>query len=543
MAALLRRPVSLLAALALTSLTACTGTDVPDLLASPLGTPSTLRLPNAVSGGDPGGGRPVEEGPKVATTPEEVAELKAEAEALWAKASSTRDQEDAGDLYGDLGDDYPESPRAAEARYRQGAAYFQAKEHRAAVEILARYMDIAPVNPHLADVEEMIYESGIVLLRPRSGIDSIIYTNETGIRALEYVTATFPVGEYADDALLRLAQYYQAEEDWPSAVLHYKELLVRYPDSEWSFRARLSLGDCYLQRDQGSPYHAGFVDLDPRETYPTEQARLLGADVRSSPRKALEQYEAFLERIELDPARRSEYGREVAYATRMRATVRESLAKKDLEVGRWYRSQGDRRGTRTYLTYAARFADTPSGRSAARELAAAGGPMTLPEGTGARKEPEPIEDGLGVPPARYGGLAPAQPVRPSTAPVPARPGATRVPARPVVPQPPHGHVPPRGHVPPPPAPRGYTPPFNPATPLPTRPLPTRPLPTRPPPTRPVPIRTPNGSRVVPAPPPPPSNFPATPSATPRAPVVPSSGLRPLVQAPPPPPRVPPVRTR
>ena len=506
MAARLRRSLSLLGALALAGLCACTGTDVPDLLASPLGTPSTLRVPNAVSGGDPGGNRPVEEGPKVATTPEEVAALRAEAQALYARAGSTQDPEDAGDLYGDLADDYPESPNAAEARYRQGEAYFRAGEFRSAVQILAQYMDIAPVNPHLADVERMIYESGIALLRPRTGIDSIIYTNETGIRALEYVTASFPVGEYADDALLRLAQYYQAEEDWPSAVLHYKELLVRYPDSEWSFRARLALGDCYLQRDQGTPYHAGFVDLDPRETYPTEQARLLGADVRSSPRKALEQYDAFLERIALDPARRSEYAAEVAYATRMRASVREALAKKDLEVGRWYRGQNDRRGARTYLTYAAQYTDTPSGRSAARELAGVGGPMPLPQGGGPRKEEESVEDGLGVPPPRYDGLAP-----PTRQPVTPRLRRTARP-QPTLPQP---NRPQPSYSPP----GGHQPPVRNAPPVEYR---DRSVPPPPPP---PPVRRPSTSSPVPAPP------------------APASGLRPLVPAPPPPPQAPPVRRR
>lgn len=349
------------------------GPEVPEFL-SQLGGASTGTpvIPNQVSGGNPGGApAPGSRAAQLAArglTAQDLADRRADADALWARANATTDVGDAGDLYADLASDFPEHPQAAEAMYRHGLARYRQGAYTEAIQTLVAYMASVPVNQHLPEVEEMLYTSGLEELSPGSGIASIFRSNEIALNTLDYVAQTFPAGSYADDALLKLAEYYQREEEWALAVLHYKELLIRYPDSEWSFVGLLGLADSYLQRDQGDPYHAGFVDLDPRETYPNERAETFGADVKSSLQMALENYEAFLERIERDPARRGEYATQVAYAQRMRMEIRNAIAAKDLRIARWYRAKGDVQGARTYLRYAAAYSDTANGRAALAEL-------------------------------------------------------------------------------------------------------------------------------------------------------------------------------
>lgn len=402
------------------------GPDVPDWLGGG-GDQATRQvvIPNQVSGGArnarplPGSSDALVQAQGM--TPEQRSQRAGEAEALWQRANQTTNLELAGDLYQELAADFPESPNAAEAMFRYGAARYRQGQWNEAIEALVNYMSSIPVNPHLAEVEEMLYTSAIRMLNTSGGLQKLFVSNERPLNTLDFVAQTFPAGSYADDALLRIAQYHQQDEAWPLAVLHYKELLIRYPDSEWSFRARLGLADSYLQRDQGDPYHAGFVDLDPRETYDTEQAQTFGADVRSSVRMALEQYEAFLERIELDPARRAEYAQEVAYARRMRSQVRNSLAAKDLRIARWYRGQGDRQAARTYLQYAAAYDDTPNGRTAMAELRALGGASLRPGGTPVMRPPVAappvVGPGRAVPTRVPAPRAPAAavPVRPPTA--------------------------------------------------------------------------------------------------------------------------------
>ncbi|MDJ0972890.1 MAG: outer membrane protein assembly factor BamD [Planctomycetota bacterium] len=436
------RAVSILALLLAAGCAGVEGPELPDWLDGG-GSNSSRRvvIPNQVAGGAPGAEPLPGSSDALARaqgrTPEEQAQRTAEAQALWQRANQTTNPGAAADLYQELASDFPESPNAAEAMFRVGAARYRQGEWNAAIESLVTYMSSIPVNPYLAEVEEMLYTSAIRMLNTSGGLQKLFVSNERPLNTLDFVAATFPAGNYADDALLRIAQYHQQDEAWALAVLHYKELLIRYPDSEWSFRARLGLADSYLQRDQGDPYHAGFVDLDPRESYETEQAQTFGADVKSSLRMALEQYEAFLERIELDPARQAEYAQEVAYARRMRGQVRNALAAKDLRIARWYRGQGDTQAARTYLQYAAAYGDTANGRAAAAELAALGGGR-MP-GTRAPTVRPPT-----APPTRV--VPPTRAVPTRTAPPPPQATPVRPPAssRSVPPPPPPPAWPPEG---------------------------------------------------------------------------------------------------
>src|SRR5688572_3791955 len=71
-----------------------------------------------------------------------------QADAIWrrAEALEASNPEAAGDLYATISDDYPETPRAAEARFRQGRAYVRAGEYTEGARALGEFMTIAPVN-------------------------------------------------------------------------------------------------------------------------------------------------------------------------------------------------------------------------------------------------------------------------------------------------------------------------------------------------------------------------------------------------------------
>ena len=72
-----------------------------------------------------------------------------------APSESPRNPGAAADVFEDIADDYPETPNAAEARYREGRARVRAGDWVDAYRALKSYMDVAPVNPHLAEVEEL----------------------------------------------------------------------------------------------------------------------------------------------------------------------------------------------------------------------------------------------------------------------------------------------------------------------------------------------------------------------------------------------------
>ncbi len=320
--------------------------------------------PSAVSGGTRGGGRPAAPDP-VRVAEEDAAfaaKQKAEADAaklaearkadaLWAEAEAERDADDAADVYRKLATDHKDSPRAEEARWRSAVKYFEAGEWSDALSALDVYTKDFPVNPHLADAERMMYDASLKHYdESSSGLGKIFKSNQASFDTLTSIVDRFPHGQYADDALLMLGEYYRRKEDYASAALQYRNLLIRYPDSEWSFQARLRLGDVYLARDQGSPYHAGYVDLDPRE--PLSPQASATRPVRSCLEAALAEYEIFLERIAADPARRAEYAGDVAYARERAADCRRRLADKDRAVAGYYSSRGQATAADAYNRFA-----------------------------------------------------------------------------------------------------------------------------------------------------------------------------------------------
>jgi TolA-binding protein len=423
------RPAALLAALAL-ALVACRSVEGPKFPKFLQGNANAkpLHLPGQYLGsGDRPASATAQEAPApmdAQTLSRVAAERRQQADALWARAQAATSEDDKADLYDDVADDFPEYPNAAEARYRAGLHRYRAGDWTAAYESFKKYLEIAPVNPHLADLEAMIYRAGLAYIGQDHGILNIFHQPDTGLEMLRYVSVTFPAGSYADDALITLGRYYQHEvKEQDRAMLYFKELLQRYPDSEWSFEARRALAETYASRDQGRPYHAGFVDRDPREKVPDDpKAKAHAGPVKGALELALEQYDRYLERIRLDPGRQQEYARQVAQVQAERNRLREALAEKDDRVAAWYASQGQPRAAEVYRRSAARWRSGQTGTELPADTASASAPTGAPS-------PRPT---------------PA-PATATTIPTPTTPTPTRSPTPGTAPW---GRVPPR---PPPPA--------------------------------------------------------------------------------------------
>ncbi len=335
-------------------------------------------------------------------------------DALFARAAATQDFEDKADIYGDIVSDYPQHPRASEARYLQGLNFYRAGAWASAIETLKEYMFDAPVNPHVGDVEEMLYQSGLRYVASDRGVLGIFDDNSTGLEAIRYVPVGFPAGKYADDAILYLARYWRDDGDLQRASLYYKELLLRYPDSEWSFEARRELGATYAARDVGDVYHAGFVDRDPREEVPSDdpKAAAQAGPVRSSLEMAIAEYDKYLERIARDPGRQAEYAQRVREVEAEKARLRERLARKDERIAAWYAGQGDPRAADVYRRSAAALR---------RGATSSPIPILQPEPTPTATTPPVVQPPVRQPPRGF----PTRPPPPSETPPSTTPPGSR----------------------------------------------------------------------------------------------------------------------
>lgn len=429
--------------------------------------------PSAVSGGTRGGGRPAAPDPAAVKVEEDALAAKAraeaeaakaaqarEADALWNRAEARRDPEDAADDYRKLATDHKDSPRAEEARWRAAVKYFEAGEWSQCLAALDIYTKDFPVNPHLADAERMTYDAALRHYdEAHTGLSRIFKSDQASFDALASIVDRFPQGQYPDDALLTLGELYRRKEDYAVAALQYRNLLIRYPDSEWSFQARLRLGDVYLARDQGAPYHAGYVDLDPRE--PTNPAASASRPVRSCVEAALVEYETFLERIAADPARRAEYASDVSYAQERVAECRRRLAEKDRAIAGFYGARGQGTAANAYERFAG---NVEGGKAWSDGLSSPPAPRTTPPAATGPVSPPVVSPPVVAPPV----------VRPPVAPPVVPPPVTPPPVTPPVVRPPvivPPTAPPPMPAPPPPPPPRVLPPAVTSSPA-TGPAPT-----------------------------------------------------------------------
>lgn len=303
-------------------------------------------------------------------TPEEEAAARARSteatERLWSQAErlEERDPEEAGEAYREIVEQHPGSPRAAEARFREGRAFVRAGEYREGMEALKAYMDLVPANPHLAEIEQLCFEAGTRYLRSMTGLTAIFMSRDVGYGMLDYIPQAFPNGEYADDALLALGDAYAAEDDkdlWMKAVVAYRSLLLRYPDSELRPRAWLGVARTGLRRDQGTAWHGGYVQLDPREPLPDASqdpaALAFAGPVESGPRLALRACDALLAEEQRAPGRAS--ADDLAQAEALRARARAALAAKEEAIAAWYGNASGGWAADPYRREAARLRGEP----------------------------------------------------------------------------------------------------------------------------------------------------------------------------------------
>ena len=425
-----------------------------------------LEVPNAVSGGTRGGGRP--DSPSLERMNEGVAlaeadknakaaaaknEEAAKAEALWAGANATaaRKPGSAADDYKKLADDHPDHIHADEARYLSAVNYMADGDWNGAVAALTQYMLDFPVNPHLREVERMLFDASGRVIEGARGFTGIFKSDKKGFDGLKALVERFPEGELPDDALLRLGDEYVKKDDAVTAALNYRELLMKYPASEWALTARLRLADTYLSRDQGAAYHAGYVDLDPRAPRTPQYAQ--NRPVVSCVQTALDNYQLFL--TEDRPRASAE---EIAYAEGRIAECRARLGAKDRSISAYYAGKGDATAASTYAELAE---DVESGRPPSARLgpAAPAQPAVSPPGLGTTPAPLPPSPPRVItptpPPAPQPNIPPPPPYAPPTPP----PYAPPTPPPYVPPTPPrYVPPPPPRYVPPPIVPPSYLPP-------------------------------------------------------------------------------------
>jgi len=274
-------------------------------------------------------------------TPEEA---KAKADAVMAEGDYSR----AARYYEAIIDEFRRTPEADEAEWLVGEAYFMAGDLSTAQEYYQDY-HTAHLLQNLGVLGERMYTIGVERYESgRGGLIGIgiLPTSEKGIKALEWITQKLHNGTRADDAYFFIGKVRMDSYSFEDAVMNFDMILLDYPQSEWTHEARFLRGLSHLEINRGPPYD------------------------RTSLLRARRDFTEYIRIIERSEALRTEYADRVETAKARLAETNERLARKNLLIADFYRSQDRFRAERLYLESAEkRYPETEAGKEAAARLA------------------------------------------------------------------------------------------------------------------------------------------------------------------------------
>ena len=225
--------------------------------------------------------------------------------------------EEADDAFGDIWQDHPDSPLAADARFYEAESRYGRGKFNGAFDLYKRFLEAHPLSPHSPLIQRRLYDMGTFLVEDgKNGLFGVLTYSEEGIQMLDYLVSAFPHGDLADDALI-----YAADHEWRArqplrAIGHLHDLIDQYPGSEWALEARLRLARAYRDVNRGIRYDGDAL------------------------RRAKAEYLTYIELVSADAAREREYATLLSDARIELAEVEELLGRKMLEAADFYLRTG-----------------------------------------------------------------------------------------------------------------------------------------------------------------------------------------------------------
>jgi outer membrane assembly lipoprotein YfiO len=264
------------------------------------------------------------------------------AEEMYAKAQRAYAAEDwptAADSFGKLWRDFPKSGLASDAQFYEAESRYQQGKLHGAFELYKRYMKEWPLSAHVPVIEKRIYDLGTKTIEDgQHGFIGIFDYASEGVEELDYLVATFPHGNQADDALIYMADYEGRTRQTRAAIDHLHDLVDNYPNSEWALEARLRLAKAYRDVNRGVSYDADAL------------------------KRSCAQYRAYIDIVSADAARKREYATQLDNARSELAEVEEQLAQKSIDASDFYLRSGNADAARSELKNCVR--DYPKSRAA-----------------------------------------------------------------------------------------------------------------------------------------------------------------------------------
>jgi len=178
--------------------------------------------------------------------------------------------------------DYPESPYREEAMWLRAESLFARERYYKAFEQYEEFIEQYAGSRRYQDALRKEIEIAELYLGPvrRRVLGIPIMSGEgEAIEILRRVYEHQPSGDLADDIILRIADYYWSKRKWPDAEQYYDKYCKEYPNGEAVRHAEFRRAECAIRQCEGPRYSTTTLRLARdrlrqfQEKYPDEAAR------------------------------------------------------------------------------------------------------------------------------------------------------------------------------------------------------------------------------------------------------------------------------
>ncbi len=230
----------------------------------------------------------------------------------------------------------------ADANFIAAEAALALGRHLKAYRLYREVLENAPWSPHVVDIEDRLYEIGVAFLALEE-YGGWFDSRSRGVEALESLQAHYRQGDWADESLRLVGDYFGREDvrEWLEAALTHEQLYRQYPESKWAERSLWLAGHYRLKLVFGPEYNRDEM---------LRAKKLLELSLEQHP-----------------------YGAKAVEARADLNRVTELLARGEVLVANFYAARGNPDGERVRLANAALlFGGTEAGRDALGRLQAMG---------------------------------------------------------------------------------------------------------------------------------------------------------------------------
>ncbi len=157
---------------------------------------------------------------------------------------------------------------------------FKANKPKASLNTIEKFGGKYPDSPKITQLVALAYEIGKNFTLQKTdhykGLSSSLYATQ----AFDFVIQHDPFSPEASNGLLSIAIINMKNKLWNEAIIRLKEIQHKQPETEFSAKADVYLGECYLRLNKGSSYSKEYLTSALRYLESYEKQHPKGKEIK-----------------------------------------------------------------------------------------------------------------------------------------------------------------------------------------------------------------------------------------------------------------------